>query len=113
VVALAGTTFDKGAEVPHIPVMRRLVDFEWDEAKAASNVEKHGVRFAYAVRVFDDPDRIEIDAARAHDGESRRKTLGRIDGRVFTVVHVMRGETCRLISARRANRKEERCYGDG
>jgi len=94
-------------------VMRWPVDFEWDDAKAASNLDKHGVRFAYAVRVFDDPDRIEIDAARAKDGETRRKTLGRIDGRVFTVVHVMRGESCRLISARRANRKEERCYGDG
>ena len=60
-----------------------------------------------------DPDRIESDTARADDGEHRRKTLGRIDGRVFTVVHVMRGETCRLVPARRANRQVERCYGDG
>lgn len=93
--------------------MRAPVDFEWDAAKARANEAKHGVRFEYATRVFADPARLDIDAARPEDGEPRRKCLGMIDERVFTVVYVMRGAACRLISARRANRKEERCYDHG
>jgi uncharacterized DUF497 family protein len=41
----------------------------------------------------------------------RRKAIGMIDGRLFTV-YVMRGEVCRIISARRANGREERIYTD-
>ena len=91
--------------------MSQLHVFEWDDAKALANLAKHGVRFDYAVAVFLDPDGIDFDASRLQDGEARRKMVGRIDGRLFTVVYTERGDLIRLISARRANAQEERSYG--
>lgn len=86
-------------------------DFEWDDAKAASNLAKHGVPFAYATRVFLDPQAIDIDVSRFGDGETRRKVIGAIEGRIFSVVYTGREGSIRLISARRCNAKEERLYG--
>lgn len=91
--------------------MKAWRDFEWDGAKAASNLAKHGVPFAYATRVFLDPQAIDIDASRPGDGERRRKMIGMIEGRVFSVVYTEREDSIRLISARRCNAKEERLYG--
>lgn len=85
--------------------------FEWDEAKAESNLAKHNVPFGYAIRVFLDEGHVVIDASRKSDGEERQKIIGRIEGKVFTVVFTMRGDTCRIISARRANMNETRAYG--
>jgi hypothetical protein len=87
--------------------------FEWDAAKAAANLADHGVPFEFAVRVFDDPARVEFDVSRTRDGEARRKCVGRIAGKLYVVVFTMRGANCRIISARRANRAEERRYDDG
>jgi uncharacterized DUF497 family protein len=87
--------------------------YEWDEAKAESNLRKHGVPFEYAVRVFADPDRVEFDASRPHDDEPRCKCVGRIEGKTFVVVFTKRGRLLRIISARRANTKEDRSYDQG
>ena len=86
-------------------------DFEWDEAKAVSNLAKHGVPFAYAALVFLDPDRVDFDASQPELAEVRRKAIGVIEGRVFAVVYTMRGTVIRIISARRCNSKEARAYG--
>jgi uncharacterized DUF497 family protein len=51
-------------------------EFEWDNAKAASNLTKHGVPFAFAARVFLDAGVVDFDASRAPDGEARRKGDG-------------------------------------
>ena len=89
-------------------------EFEWDPAKAATNVIKHpGVGFEGAVAVFLDLARADFDVSRTVDGESRRKTVGMIQGRLYAVTYTMRGQAARLISARRANKKEERNYADG
>ena len=90
--------------------MSRLDDleFEWDDAKAAANIEKHGLSFEAATDVFRDPGLSEIDASRLVDGETRRKALGLVDGRLIAVVYVVRGGVVRLISARRARIKEVR-----
>lgn len=88
-----------------------MLDFIWDETKAASNLAKHIVPFPYATRVFLDVDVIEFDVSRAEDGETRRKAVGLIDGRLFTVVHTQRGGVIRIISARRCNAQEEKRYG--
>ena len=88
------------------------MQFAWDNAKAQSNLAKDGVRFGLATRVFDDPSHQDGDASRKEDGESRRKAIGLIEGRLIAVVYVRRGETVRIISARRANMKESRSYGD-
>jgi len=85
--------------------------FEWDNAKAASNLAKHGVPFAFAARVFLDVGLVDFDASRAADREARRKAVGVIDGRIYTVVYAQRGGAARLISARRANITETRLYG--
>ncbi len=88
-------------------------DFEWDDAKAEANLVKHRVRFEVAVAVFTDPLHVLIDTARAEDGEDRQKAVGIVQGRLLTVVFVMRGGACRVISARRSNAGEERSYGQG
>lgn len=86
-------------------------EFEWDDAKASVNEAKHAVPFIYATRVFLDDNRVDFDATRQADGESRRKVVGAIAGRVYCVVYTLRGGVCRIISARRANGKESKAYG--
>jgi uncharacterized DUF497 family protein len=85
--------------------------FEWDDAKAEGNLAEHGVRFDYATRVFLDEVVIDFDTGRESDGEARRKAVGQIEGRVFTVVYALRGDVIRIISARRANAMEKKLYG--
>ncbi|MDB5437650.1 MAG: hypothetical protein JWM33_77 [Caulobacteraceae bacterium] len=86
-------------------------EFEWDDAKAESNLAKHGVPFEYAVRLFMDVARIDFDVSRSADDEPRRKVVGMIEERLYSVVYTRRGTITRLISARRTNTKEERFYG--
>jgi len=86
-------------------------EFEWDEDKAASNEIRHGIPFLYACRVFLDQGRIERRDDRHDYGEERRIVYGRIEGRLHVVVYTLRGETVRLISARRANQREQDRYG--
>src|SRR5215208_7308952 len=56
-------------------------EFEWDEAKEARNFAKHGFLFTDILGVFSDPARVDYDVSRPEEGEFRRKTVGRIDGR--------------------------------
>lgn len=86
-------------------------EFEWDDAKAASNLAKHGVPFAYVARVFLDPALVDLDASRAGDGEMRRKAVGMIEDVLFALVYTERDGITRIISARRCNAKEEKSYG--
>ena len=88
------------------------MDFEWDDAKARSNQEKHGISFGEAIAVFADPEVITLDGSRQEDGEVRRKAIGRIEGKLFVLVFTEREGAIRVISARRASRNEERAYGD-
>lgn len=89
------------------------MDFEWDPAKDAANLAKHGVRFAQAARVFADPRRIERIDRRRDYGEVRRQTIGAVDDRVVFVAYTLRQGRIRLISARRAHDHEERAYRQG
>jgi uncharacterized protein len=86
--------------------------FEWDTKKAAQNVAKHGVPFEYAARVFLDTHRLESEDTRRDYREQRRMTLGKIEGRLFVVAYTPRGEVIRLISARKANEREQRQYDE-
>ena len=86
------------------------MEFEFDPAKAHSNLRKHGVSFAHAEQALrdelafttEDPDSV---------GERRFVTLG-VDalGRVLVVVYTQRGERTRVISARKASRGESEQY---
>ena len=84
--------------------------FEWDENKARHNLRKHGVGFAAALAVFEDPRRIERVDHRREYGEDRIQVIGVSAGRVLFVVYTRRGDVIRLISARRANRDERKAY---
>jgi hypothetical protein len=86
-------------------------EFEWDEEKAARNLAKHGFRFTDVLAVFLDPARVDYDVSRPEEGEFRRKSIGLIEGRLFTVVYTLRGPVHRLISARKANPQERKRYG--
>jgi hypothetical protein len=86
------------------------MDYEWDERKARQNIAKHGVPFEYAVRLFLDSQRLDADDARRDYGEERRLALGKIEGRLYVVAYTVRGKMIRLISARKANEREQRNY---
>ena len=88
------------------------VRFEWDPKKAEANLGKHGVDFADAALALEDEHAITIpDAASA--SEERFLTLGMDPlGRVLVVVYTWRSEKIRLISARKATRRDARQYGE-
>jgi uncharacterized DUF497 family protein len=86
------------------------MEYEWDERKARQNIAKHGVPFEYAVRLFLDSQRLDADDARRDYGEERRLALGKIEGRLYVVAYTVRGKMIRLISARKANEREQRNY---
>lgn len=87
------------------------MNFEWSRWKAAENLRKHRVSFDEASTAFGDPFSITSRDPRWLDGEERLVLLGSTDrGRLVVVVHVERGENVRLISARRATKREEQAY---
>ena len=97
-----------------------MLEFEWDLAKAASNLRKHGVGFDLAATVFRDPlMRSVLDPDHGGEPEERWITMGQDrDGRLLVVSHT--GDRAggnrlpvRLISARRATRNERRQYESG
>ncbi len=87
--------------------------YQWDPKKAEANLNKHGIDFADAVGVFEDSLALTIEDKRAQ-GERRFITVG-IDflGRILTVVYTYRGNNIRLISARKATKKEIAYYEKG
>ncbi|SFF87239.1 hypothetical protein SAMN05518801_102351 [Novosphingobium sp. CF614] len=86
------------------------MEFECDPAKDEANRFKHGLRLAFGMRVFDDPFHVLAPTIRIDDEEERWKAVGRVDGKLYTAVHVWRGERIRLISVRRSNAGEQRDY---
>ena len=87
--------------------------YERDPAKAASNLRRHGVSFAEATSVFLDPGALTFDDPDHSDQEDREITIG-ISTRqpVLFVSHGARGDRIRIISARRATRRERSQYAD-
>lgn len=80
--------------------------FEWDEGKAITNREKHGIRFEDAELIFSDPATI-FDVSTSTDyGEQRFKAFGYLDEASIIVVFTMRASSIRIISARRSHRSE-------
>ena len=90
------------------------MDYEWDEAKAASNLAKHGVSFTAAARALEDPDKVEFIDDRHDYAEERLLSLCMERDKVLLVVSVLRDEgICRIISARKATRHEQETYFQG
>lgn len=88
--------------------------FEWDENKAHGNLKKHGVSFEEASTVFGDPLSQTIADPLHSEDEDRFVTLGESHRhRLLVVVFTERGENVRIISARRATRRERKDYEEG
>ena len=87
------------------------MSFEYDPEKSAANKAKHGVDFEEAQELWADPWLLEAPART--DDEPRFLAIGRIGGKHWSAVYVRRGDDLRIISVRRARRKEiERYEGD-
>lgn len=86
--------------------------FEWDAGKATNNIKKHGIPFELAVTVFDDPNALIAPDPKHSTSERRDWIIGESDKGVLVVVFTKRleGKIYRLISARRANRRERKLY---
>ena len=84
-------------------------NFEWDETKNAANVAKHGISFQAASRVFG-RSRLRFEDNRRDYGERRFRVIAMLGGEEIAVIYTERGETLRIISARRARRNERRDY---
>ena len=85
-------------------------DFEWDDAKAVSNVRAHGVTFEMARDVFSDAFIVEWMDEGQDESEQRFAALGMVNCRLLFVAYTMRGERIRIISARPAEPFERRKY---
>ena len=89
-------------------------EFEWDAEKAEANFRDHGVTFEEAATAFDDPYSVTIRDLAHSDDEERFILLGTsYRGRLLMAVHTDRGESIRLISARRADQYYVRIYEEG
>ncbi|NMG23108.1 BrnT family toxin [Brasilonema bromeliae] len=88
--------------------------FEWDENKAESNFLKHGIQFEEALTVFADPYLLFTEDSSHSQGEEREWAIGEAeDGSIVVVVFTMRGERIRIISARKATKRECQQYESG
>ena len=87
------------------------MEFEWDPKKAERNLRKHGVEFVDAMTVFDDDRAVTLSDD--HPNEERYVTFGMdASGTILGVSYEVRGNTIRLISARKATRRERAQYED-
>jgi uncharacterized protein len=84
------------------------LDFEWDDAKAQSNFEKHGIPFRAAYVMFDGRPLTTVRSDRG--SEARFRSIAMIEGVALAVIWTQRGEVIRVISLRRARTNEERAH---
>ena len=88
--------------------------FVWNERKNAINIEKHGVSFSMATIVFSDPGNINwYDSEHSSFSEDRWKIIGLGGCDVLTVIYTENDDYIRIISARKADKKEEEEYFNG
>lgn len=82
------------------------MQFEWDESKRQRNLEKHGVDFKDACRIFSGT----VSLKYSPRVEIRYLAIGKVQDLFFAVTFAQRGQHVRIISARKANRREIRAY---
>jgi hypothetical protein len=91
-----------------------MIRFEWDAAKAEANIKKHGVSFDEGRSVFYDDFAVQFFDAEHSEDETRFLMLGiSSEARLLLVCHCERdaGEVIRIISARKATKRESAFYG--
>jgi hypothetical protein len=84
--------------------------FEWSDTKARANLPKHHVSFEMARLVFDDPAAFDQIDDREDYGEARFIVTGMVNGQLLTVAYTERETRIRIISARKATRREQEDY---
>jgi len=86
------------------------MDYEWDEAKREANLEKHGIDFILAPLIHEADFKLTIPSPRG--GETRWVDVAEIEDEavVFTLVYTLRHKAIRIVSLRKANRKEHKLY---
>lgn len=84
------------------------MEFDYDAAKSAANKSKHGIDFEEAQTLWDDPDLLEAPART--DDEPRFLVIGLIAGKHWSAVCTWRGNRLRIISVRRARKREIEHY---
>lgn len=84
--------------------------FEWDENNSNVCFDHRGFDFAYAAQVFFDPNRVVRKDTRFIYGEDRYQLMGLVEQRLFVVVYTPRGNSIRIISARKASQREVQYY---
>jgi uncharacterized DUF497 family protein len=82
--------------------------FEWDEKKSSINLSKHGIDFNAATELWDDEDRIQIQTA--FPIENRRILIGKVGKKIWAAIYTRRNNAIRIISVRRARKKEAGIY---
>ena len=82
--------------------------FEWDEKKSDINITKHGIDFSAATKLWDDEDRIQIQTT--FPIENRSILIGKIGEKLWAAVYTHRNNAIRIISVRRARKKEAKIY---
>jgi hypothetical protein len=85
-----------------------MITFEFDEKKSQTNLEKHGIDFVDAQRLWDDTDLLEIPAKTVD--EPRSLVIGIISGIHWSGVITCRGNRIRIISVRRSRKEEVSLY---
>ena len=82
--------------------------YEYDENKSLSNKQKHGIDFEEAKLLWNDDRMIEIETS--YEDETRFISIGKIHSKFYTVVTTYRKDKIRIISVRRARKKEIEIY---
>jgi len=85
------------------------MEFEWDEAKHAKTLRERGIGFDDGARIFGQPVLAWEDTRRDY-GEDRFRAIGETDGDILHVAFTWRGNVLRIISVRRASRKEAQLW---
>ncbi len=88
------------------------MEFEWDENKNQKNLEKHGMDFEFASKVFEDEKRLEWEDVRVDYEEQRFITIGKVISAIITVVYTMRNTIYRIISSRPSKKYERDLYNN-
>jgi len=86
------------------------MEFEFDAEKQVENLRKHGIDLRDAAYIFLDVHRLDAADSRKDYGEERRLAIGCVEDRIWVVVYTRRADAIRLISARKANEREQKRY---
>ena len=83
------------------------MDFEWDQRKSDRNFKERGIGFEIAVTALDDAIETYVDHHRDY-GETRMIAKCRFEEEILVIVYTLRENTCRIISVRKANKRERK-----